>query len=347
MLKNLIVWAKEFRLLFLLFVVLPVTLGAVIAYKYDPEGFSWFYFALTIAAILLLHAGTIALNDYFDYKSGNDTVNTNRTKYSGGTGLVPDVLSPSTVFAAGILCFVLCVAIGLYIVFTRSFILLPIGITGVGIGYFYSAPPLKLAYRFLGELSWFGSMILMGLGAFFVQVPVNSFAELSLSFGSIETIIVASLPLAFMGTVGIYVLEFPDYNADQIAHKWNFMTIFGRKYGLPIFLSPERAVVHILDRGHIDRADPMGSEFRADHDTAGDLCIARADALPWRSKKYRAIHRDGHYRLRHYWRDHDPLFPVVSNEIVESHIFLYRVMCYHGQRAGALSKWTIRATLES
>ena len=237
MLKNLIIWAKEFRLLFLLFVVLPVTLGAVVALKYDPEGFSWLYFALTIAAILLLHAGTIALNDYFDYKSGNDTVNADRTKYSGGTGLVPDVLSPAAVFAAGILCFALCVVIGLFIVFSRSFILLPIGITGVGIGYFYSAPPLKLAYRFLGELSWFGSMILMGLGAFFVQVPVNSFADLSLSFSSIGTVVVASLPLAFMGTVGIYVLEFPDYNADQIAHKWNLMTLFGRKYGLPIFLA--------------------------------------------------------------------------------------------------------------
>lgn len=237
MLKNLIIWAKEFRLLFLLFVILPVTLGAVIAFKYDPEGFSWFYFALTIAAILLLHAGTIALNDYFDYKSGNDTANTERTKYSGGTGLVPDVLSPATVFMVGILCFVLCVIIGLFIVFSRSFILLPIGITGVGIGYFYSAPPLKLAYRFLGELSWFGSMILMGLGAFFVQVPVNSFIDLSLSLTSIETVIVASLPLAFMGTVGIYILEFPDYNADRIAHKWNLMTLFGRKYGLPIFLA--------------------------------------------------------------------------------------------------------------
>ncbi len=237
MFKNLIIWAKEFRLLFLLFVVLPVTLGAVIAFKYDPEGFSWPYFALSIAAILLLHAGTIALNDYFDYKSGNDTVNTSRTKYSGGTGLVPNVLSPATVFAAGALCFILCIAIGLFIVFTRSFILLPIGIIGVGIGYFYSAPPLKLAYRFLGESSWFAAMILMGLGAFFVQVPVNSFADLSLSISSIETVIVASLPLAFMGTVGIYVLEFPDYNADQIAHKWNLMTLFGRKYGIYIFLS--------------------------------------------------------------------------------------------------------------
>jgi 1,4-dihydroxy-2-naphthoate polyprenyltransferase len=237
MFKTLMIWAKEFRLLFLLFVLLPVTLGAVIAYKYDPEGFSWLYFALTIVAILLLHAGTIALNDYFDFKSGNDTVNTERTKYSGGTGLVPNVLSPSAVFVAAIICFILCVAIGIFIVFSRSFILLPIGIIGVGIGYFYSAPPLKLAYRFLGELSWFGSMILMGLGAFFVQVPVNSFNDLSLSLGSIETVIIAALPLAFMGTVGIYILEFPDYNADQIAHKWNLMTLFGRKYGLPIFLA--------------------------------------------------------------------------------------------------------------
>ncbi len=231
------IWAKEFRLLFLLFVILPVTLGAAIAFKYKPESFSWLYFALTIVAILLLHAGTIALNDYFDYKSGNDTVNTSRTKYSGGTGLVPDVLSPRTVYAAAAICFFICIAIGLFIVISRSFILLPIGIIGVGIGYFYSAPPLKLAYRFLGESSWFASMILMGLGAFFVQVPVNSFADLSLSLNSIETVIVASLPLAFMGTVGIYVLEFPDYNADQIAHKWNLMTLFGRKYGQPIFLT--------------------------------------------------------------------------------------------------------------
>jgi 1,4-dihydroxy-2-naphthoate polyprenyltransferase len=237
MIKDLIIWAKEFRLLFLLFVILPVTLGAVIASKYDPAGFSWPYFGLSIVAILLLHAGTIALNDYFDYKSGNDTANTERTKYSGGTGLVPDILSPASVFIAGILCFILCVGIGIFIVVSRSFILLPIGITGVGIGYFYSAPPLKLAYRFLGELSWFAVMILMALGAFFVQVPVSSFDELSLSLGTIGNVIVASLPLAFMGTVGIYILEFPDYNADQIAHKWNLMTLFGKKYGLPIFLA--------------------------------------------------------------------------------------------------------------
>jgi 1,4-dihydroxy-2-naphthoate polyprenyltransferase len=237
MFKNLMIWAKEFRLLFLLFVILPVSLGAVIAFKYDPDGFSWPYFMLSIVAILLLHAGTIAMNDYFDYRSGNDTANTERTKYSGGTGLVPDVLSPATVFVAGIICFILCVGIGLFIVFSRSIILLPIGIAGVGTGYFYSAPPLKLAYRFLGELSWFGSMILIGLGSFFVQVPVNSFNELSLSLGSIETVIVASLPLALMGTVGIYILEFPDYNADQIAHKWNLMTLFGREHGLWIFLA--------------------------------------------------------------------------------------------------------------
>jgi 1,4-dihydroxy-2-naphthoate octaprenyltransferase len=237
MFKSLMNWAKEFRLIFLLFVILPVSLGAVIALKFDPAGFSWFYFALSIAAILLLHAGTIALNDYFDYKSGNDTANTERTKYTGGTGLVPGVLSPSAVFVAGMLCFILCVVIGVYIVLARSFVLLPIGIIGIGIGYFYSAPPLRLAYRFLGEAAWFGSMVLMPLGAFVVQVPINSFADLSQAMAAMETVIVAALPLAFMGTVGIYILEFPDYNADLTARKWNLMTVFGRNYGLPIFIA--------------------------------------------------------------------------------------------------------------
>lgn len=235
MFKTIATWAKEFRLLFLLFVILPVTQGAVIAYTYDKAGFSIFYFALSIAAILLLHAGTIALNDYFDYKSGNDSANTERTKYTGGTGLLPNTIAPTHAFIAGLACFALCVLIGLFIVFTRSFVLLPIGIIGVGIGYFYSAPPLKLAYRFLGEASWYGSMILMPLGAFFVQVPVNSFAELEGALGSIGVLIAASLPLAFMGTVGIYILEFPDYAADSAVNKLNFMTFFGRRYGLPIF----------------------------------------------------------------------------------------------------------------
>ena len=237
MFKSLRIWAREFRILFLLFVVLPVTLGAAVAYRYDPGDFSWFYYALTIVAILLLHGGTIALNDYFDYKSGNDPANEDRTKYTGGTGLIPDTLSPQTVFIVGLACFILCIALGLFLVFMRSFILLPIGVIGVGVGYFYSAPPLRLAYRFMGEVSWFLMMILMPLGAFFVQAPINSFSELSAALDALGILVVSSLPLAFMGTVGIYILEFPDYHADRIAEKWNLSTLFGRKNGLYIFIA--------------------------------------------------------------------------------------------------------------
>lgn len=237
MFKTLIAWAKEFRLLFLVFVVLPVTQGAVIAYHYDPAGFSVFYFALSIVAILLLHAGTIAFNDYFDYRSGNDVVNKERTIFSGGSGLLPNVLNPLHVLAAGVACFVLCIAIGLYIVAFRSQLLLPIGIIGVIMGAFYSAPPLKLSYRFLGEAAWFLSIPLMALGSFLVLVPVNSLEMLSGLYGTFITVIVASLPLAFMGTVGIYILEFPDYAADRAVGKWNFMSIFGKKNGILIFLA--------------------------------------------------------------------------------------------------------------
>jgi 1,4-dihydroxy-2-naphthoate octaprenyltransferase len=233
MLKNLLNWAKEFRLIFLLFVILPVILGAAVAHRHDPAGFSLFYFALTVAAILLLHAGTIALNGYFDHKSKE----TEGTSYAVDAGMAPGVLSPSAVFVAGMLCFILCIVAGLIIVLTRSFVLLPIGLIGVGIGYFYSSPPLKQAYRFLGVPAWFGSMILMPLGAVFAQIPINSFADLSQAMPALETVIVAALPLAFMGTVGIYILEFPDYNTDDTMRKWKLMTVFGGKYGLPVFVA--------------------------------------------------------------------------------------------------------------
>ncbi len=91
------------------------------AYRYYPGLFSWPYFLLSLAAILLLHAGAIAFNDYFDFRSGADVIDRERTPFTGGTGLLVDgTLKPYQVLAAGSLCFAVCIAIGMYIVFTRS-----------------------------------------------------------------------------------------------------------------------------------------------------------------------------------------------------------------------------------
>jgi len=225
---NVKAWLREFRALFLLFVALPVVLGAVAAYAYKPDGFSLLYFILSVVAMMSLHAGTVILNDYFDYKSGTDVINKERTPYSGGSGLLPEkVLSPGQVLAAGLLCFLLSVLIGLFIVLTRSPVILLLGMVGAAIGVFYTAPPFMLAYRGLGEIARLIVTPLMALGGFLVQVPVASVdSMLSLAL-PLSTVIAASLPVAFLNLAALFIFEFPDFEADSAVGKKNLVVRLG------------------------------------------------------------------------------------------------------------------------
>lgn len=229
-------WLKEFRILFLLFVTLPVILGAAIAYAYDPGQFSLFYFLISAAAMMSLHAGTVIINDFFDYHSGTDILNKERTPYSGGSGLLPEkILKPGQVLAASIACIILCVGLGLYIVLTRSPILLFIGIAGVLLGLFYTAPPIKLAYRGLGEAARTIATPLIVLGAFLVQVPIASQAELSQAAMPLLVAFFSSLPVAFLNTAALYIFEFPDYDADAATGKLNLVVRLGKKNAVYVF----------------------------------------------------------------------------------------------------------------
>jgi 1,4-dihydroxy-2-naphthoate polyprenyltransferase len=235
---NLKAWLKEFRLLFLLFVALPVVLGSVIAYAFEPESFDLLYAALAVVAMMALHAGTVILNDYFDFKSGTDVVNKERTPYSGGSGLLPEgILSPRSVLAAGLLSFGLSAVIGLFIVVTRSPAVLAVGFAGAVIGFFYTAPPFKLAYRGFGELARFIATPLMVLGAYLVQVPLWSPADVSAHAGPLLAVLLASLPVAFLNTAALYIFEFPDYEADSTVGKKNLVVRMGTKNAVYLFIA--------------------------------------------------------------------------------------------------------------
>lgn len=237
MLSKLGVWAREFRLLFLLFAIVPVITGSIVAFNYYPSLFSWYYFGLSLVAIVLLHAGTIAFNDFFDFWTGADRINKERTPLTGGTGLLIDgSLKPVQVLVAGSICFLLCIAIGMYIVFTRSPVVFLFGVVGVGLGAFYTAPPLKLAYRLLGEITWFLSFPLTALGALFTQVPPASIAGIAGMSDVIVAAVVVILPTAFLGTAGFFVLEFPDYNADRESRKIGVAVLLGKNNTVYMYL---------------------------------------------------------------------------------------------------------------
>ena len=109
------------------------------------------------------------------------------------------------------LCYALTIAAGLLLLWVRpSAALLVIGVLGVLVGLFYTAPPLKLVYRGLGEIAvalGFGPLML--LGAYVVQ-----------SGGSVAVEpLVASLPIALLVALILYVNEVPDAPADARAGK--------------------------------------------------------------------------------------------------------------------------------
>jgi 1,4-dihydroxy-2-naphthoate polyprenyltransferase len=196
------------RLPFLSATFIPVLLGiAIAAYK---DGFSWWLALLTLVGGAAIHLGINVFNDVFDTQSGADAANVNPTQFSGGSrvilyGLVSMrrmALLATAFYAVGI-------AIGVLLAALRGWDLLWLGLAGALIGIFYTAPPLRLVHRGLGELAvavGFGPI--MALGAYFVQAREYDLEPL-----------LASLPVAILIALILYVNEVPDRPADAASGK--------------------------------------------------------------------------------------------------------------------------------
>ncbi len=167
---------------------------------------------LTVIGASCVHLGLNVANDVFDTTSGADEVNVNPTQYSGGSRVIQyGLLSLRQMAAVSVAFYAVAALVGLYLLATRfSVALLVIGVVGLIVSVGYTAPPLKLVYRGLGEFAvalGFGPMML--LGAYVVQ-----------SEGTISpSAVVASLPVAILVALILYVNEVPDRRGDAMAGK--------------------------------------------------------------------------------------------------------------------------------
>ena len=197
------------RLPFLSATAVPVLLGIAVA---ASDGhFTWWTALLTLIGGSLAHLGINVTNDIFDTLSGADEANTTPTMYSGGSRVaVYDLVTIRGLMWTAIALFGAAAAIGLFLVaVTGSLTLLWIGIAGIVVGVAYSAPPLKLVYRGLGEIAvaiGFGPIML--LGAYVVQTGRLALEPLLLSF--VPGILIALI---------LYVNEIPDRRSDAVAGK--------------------------------------------------------------------------------------------------------------------------------
>jgi 1,4-dihydroxy-2-naphthoate octaprenyltransferase len=196
------------RLPFLTATFVPVLLGIAVAGW--ANGFNWWVALLTVIGGACIHLGLNVANDVFDTRSGADAANVNPTQFSGGSRVVHyGLLTLRAITLLSLGFYAVGIAIGLVLAATRGWDLLWLGVAGVVLSLFYTAPPLKLVHRGLGEIVVaLGFGPIMVLGAYFVQAREYALEPL-----------LASLPVGILIALVLYVNEVPDRPADAAAGK--------------------------------------------------------------------------------------------------------------------------------
>lgn len=203
---------------FLLASLVPCLIGIASAYT-DGVDISSILALLTVLGALLFHAAANVLNDYYDALNGTDDINTTRIyPFTGGSRFIQNgVLSRAQTARFGFSLLLAGVVLGLLLLQQSGAGLLWLGLAGTLIAWTYSAPPLSLNSRGLGELCIviaFGLLIV--IGADYVQRA--GFALFPL---------LVAIPYGLLASSLLYINQFPDREADARAGKHHLVVRFG------------------------------------------------------------------------------------------------------------------------
>jgi 1,4-dihydroxy-2-naphthoate octaprenyltransferase len=200
--------------------LVPVLVGLAVAAR--AGFFDMVAALLTVCAAVLVHLGFNVANDVFDKLLGADDANATPTRFSGGSRVLQSALitlREMSVLSLGLLA--LAAVLGLVLIGLHgSVTLVAIAVAGVVIGLAYTMPPLKLAYRGLGEVAaaiGFGPLML--LGAYTIQTGGTL---------AVDAVLV-SLPIGALAATILIVNGIPDRAADSTAGKKTLAVRLSRK----------------------------------------------------------------------------------------------------------------------
>lgn len=193
--------------------LLPFAAGLMLAVRDAGQEISAGRILAGFLAVAFGHAGANALNNYYDHKSGADSELVSTTPFYGGSDLIKTgQVPPGKVLRWGIALMAASLsALVALSALTGDPVFLLAGALFLVLAAQYTAPPLKLAYRGLGEITVF---LLFGL----LLVPAGFYV---LSNTVTFSAILLSLPMAFLIFAVIFVNEVPDRPTDIASGKFN------------------------------------------------------------------------------------------------------------------------------
>jgi len=196
--------------------LLPYLLGAVWAHAVEGA-FDAPVFWSGLGGVVLAVIGVESFNEYFDSQMGTDRV------------FNPDEGAPMSAWVLwlGVAAFAAALAVGVYLTYRGGWPILAFAVLGGLAAIFYVAPPIRWAYRGLGE-----AVIALSYGPWLVLGSLYLHTR-ALSWGALW----ASLVPGFLIMALAVVNAIPDYHQDRLVGKRNLVVRLGRRRGVWLYLA--------------------------------------------------------------------------------------------------------------
>ena len=196
--------------------LLPYLLGAAWAYAIEHRFDATLFFS-GLAGVVLAVVGVEAFNEYFDSRMGTDRV------------FNPAELPPMSdaVLWLGIGAFAGALAVGIHLTLKGGWPILAFALLGGAAAIFYVAPPIRWAYRGLGEL-----VIALSYGPWMVLGSMYLHTR-ALSWPALVVSLVPGLLIMALAVVN----AIPDFHQDRLVGKRNLVVRLGRRRAVWLYLA--------------------------------------------------------------------------------------------------------------
>ncbi len=200
-------------------------MGSLLAISSGVD-FSFDLFIFGYAIMFPAHLGLSYSNNYFDIEVDKHN---NPTSISGGSRILienPDLRRTCLLIALVLMSISLVLSVFFILINNFSILFFLFILFANLLGFFYSAPPIRLAYRGFGEIA---NMINIGF-----LMPGIGYIVIKGSFDLFY--FVFTFALFFYGLEFIILVEMPDMEGDKIGNKNTLIVKKGRKFGYTVIL---------------------------------------------------------------------------------------------------------------
>jgi len=212
--QRLTAFVRLARLKFLAGSLVGSALGAAVA-AYERATPAWAALLAAVAALLAFHLMTHYANDYFDRECDARAV---RTPFSGGSGVLVDgSLPPGAALQTALVCAALGLAGAVALAVLGRPLAAALALAIGALAWAYSAPPLRLLARGLGEIE--GALVVA------ILAPLCAYASQTNALSPLA--LAATLPGAAAMFAMMLAVEYPDLEADRAGGKRNLLVRFG------------------------------------------------------------------------------------------------------------------------